>query len=166
MIDVTIDDVTVVAFGKQKKESVIGAITTVQPADLKISSSNLTTALAGRISGVISYQRSGEPGKDNAEFFIRGVTTFGYKKSPLILIDGIEARATSFNSIDVNIIERVEVVQGAAAASLYGAQGANGVIQIFSKKGKRGATQINVSSSYAVNELLNVRVHWTIVVFV
>lgn len=84
-----LEDVTVVAFAKQKKESVLASIETVKPEELRVPSSNLTTALAGRMSGIISYQRSGEPGQDNAEFFIRGVTTFGYKKDPLILIDGI-----------------------------------------------------------------------------
>ena len=72
-----LEEVTVVAFAKQKKESVVSAITTVKPAELKIPSSNLTTAFAGRVAGLISYQTSGEPGKDNANFFIRGITTFG-----------------------------------------------------------------------------------------
>ena len=85
-----LEEVTVVAFAKQKKESVIGSIQTVKPAELKTPSSNLTTSLAGRMAGVIAYQRSGEPGKDNANFFIRGVTTFGYKKDPLILLDNVE----------------------------------------------------------------------------
>ena len=83
-----LSEVTVVAFGKQKKESVIGSITTVKPGDLKIPSSNLTTALAGNMAGVIAYQRSGEPGRDNADFFVRGITTFGTNTNPLILIDG------------------------------------------------------------------------------
>lgn len=78
-----LDEVTVVAFGKQKKASVLSSITSVKPGELKVPSSNLTTALAGRIAGVIAYQRSGEPGRDNAEFFVRGVTTFGYKKRPV-----------------------------------------------------------------------------------
>ena len=85
-----LDEVTVVAFAKQKKESVIGSISTVKPSELKVPSSNLTTALAGRVAGLISYQRSGEPGQDNADFFIRGVTTFGYKADPLILIDELK----------------------------------------------------------------------------
>lgn len=89
-----LDEVVVVAFGTQRKESMISSIETIKPAELKVPSSNLTTALAGRMSGVIAYQRSGEPGKDNADFFIRGVTTFGYKKDPLILIDGIETTTT------------------------------------------------------------------------
>ena len=81
-----LDGVQVVAFGTQKKSSIVSAITTIKPSELKMPSSNLTASLAGRIAGLISYQRSAEPGKDNAEFFIRGVTTFGYAKSPLILI--------------------------------------------------------------------------------
>ena len=86
-----LDEVTVVAFAKQKKESVIASVSTIRPSELKVPSSNLTTALAGRLAGVIAYQRSGEPGQDNADFFVRGVTTFGTgKANPLILIDGIE----------------------------------------------------------------------------
>jgi len=73
-----LDEVTVVAFGKQKKESVIASVSTVQPSVLQVPSSNLTTAFAGRIAGLISYQRTGEPGQDNAQFFIRGVTSFGF----------------------------------------------------------------------------------------
>lgn len=72
-----LDEVTVVAFAKQKKESVVASITTVKPAELRVPSSNLTTALAGRVAGLISFQPSGEPGQDNANFFIRGITTFG-----------------------------------------------------------------------------------------
>lgn len=75
-----LDEVTVVAFAKQKKESVLASVSTVKPAELRTPTSNLTTALAGRIAGIISYQRSGEPGADDADFFVRGVTTFGYKK--------------------------------------------------------------------------------------
>jgi hypothetical protein len=73
--------VVVVAFGTQKKSDIVGSVTTISPANLKVPSSNLTSALAGRASGVIACQRSGEPGQDNADFFIRGVTTFGYKKT-------------------------------------------------------------------------------------
>ena len=89
-----LEEITVVGFGKQKKESVVASISTVKPSDLKVPSSNLTTALSGRLAGMISYQRSGEPGMDNADFFIRGVTTFGYKVDPLILIDNLEVTTT------------------------------------------------------------------------
>src|SRR5690606_18075458 len=86
-----LEEVTVVAFGTQKKESVVASITTVNTKDLLVPSSNLTASFAGKIPGLISYQTTGEPGRDNAQFFIRGVTTFGYKADPLILIDGFEA---------------------------------------------------------------------------
>src|SRR3546814_5088088 len=87
-----VDEVVVVAFGTQKKESVIASITTVNPSDLRVPSSNLTTSFAGRIAGMISYQRTGEPGQDNAQFFIRGVTTFGTGKvDPLVLIDNVRS---------------------------------------------------------------------------
>src|SRR5690606_15863788 len=89
-----LEEAVVVAFGKQKRTDLIGSVTSINPSELKVPSSNLTTALAGRMAGIIAYQRSGEPGADNAEFFIRGVTTFGYKKDPLILIDNIELTAT------------------------------------------------------------------------
>lgn len=79
-----LEDAVVVAFGKQKKESVIGSITTIDASTLKVPSSNLTTSLAGNVAGVIAYQRSGEPGQDNADFFVRGVTTFGANTSPCI----------------------------------------------------------------------------------
>ena len=81
-----LDEVTVVAFAKQRKESVIASVSTIKPSDLKVPSSNLTTSFAGRIAGLISYQRTGEPGQDNADFFIRGVTTFGKssRANPLI----------------------------------------------------------------------------------
>lgn len=139
-----LEEVSVVAFGKQKKESVIAAISTVRPADLKIPASNLTSALAGRIPGIISYQRSGEPGKDNAEFFVRGVTTFGYKKSPLILIDGIELSTTDLARLQPDDIASFSIMKDATATALYGARGANGVILVTTKEGKEGAASLNI----------------------
>lgn len=93
-----LDEVTVVAFAKQKKESVIASVSTVKPAELKVPSSNLTTALAGRVAGLIAYQRSGEPGSDDASFFVRGVTSFTYARGPLILIDGVEMSSSDFST--------------------------------------------------------------------
>jgi TonB-linked SusC/RagA family outer membrane protein len=140
-----IDEVVVVAFGKQKKESVVGSVTTVKPSELKVPSSNLTTALAGKISGIISYQRSGEPGQDNAEFFIRGVTTFGSgKKNPLILIDGVELSADDLSRLNTDDIASFSVMKDATATSLYGARGANGVILITTKGGVEGETKLSI----------------------
>ncbi|MDD2513426.1 MAG: SusC/RagA family TonB-linked outer membrane protein, partial [Proteiniphilum sp.] len=138
-----LDEVTVVAFATQKKESIIGSITTINPNELKVPSSNLTTAIAGRISGVISYQRSGEPGQDNADFFIRGVTSFGYKKDPLILIDGIESSSTDLARLQTDDIASFSIMKDATATSLYGSRAANGVILIKTKEGKEGKAKIS-----------------------
>src|SRR5699024_3957866 len=97
-----VDEVVVVGFGQQKKTEMVGAATSIKPSDLKIPSSNLTTALAGRAAGIIAYQRTGEPGEDNADFFIRGVTTFGYKVDPLILIDNVEVTTTDLARLQVD----------------------------------------------------------------
>lgn len=139
-----LDEVTVVAFGKQKKESVIGSITTIRPAELKMPSSNLSTALSGRVAGMISYQRTGEPGSDDASFFIRGVTSFGYSVDPLILIDGVETSKTDFARLNVDDIESFSIMKDATSTALYGARGANGVIVITTKEGEEGSVKLSV----------------------
>ncbi len=143
--DITnLEDVTIVAFAKQKKNSVMASITTIKPSELKVPSSNLTTALAGRMAGIISYQRSGEPGQDNAQFFIRGVTTFGYKSSPLILIDGIELTTEDLARLQTDDIASFSIMKDAAATALYGARGANGVIYVTTKEGVEGPARFSV----------------------
>src|SRR5690554_1161847 len=138
-----LDEVTIVAFGKQKKESVIGAITTVNPKDLKVPSSNLTTTLAGNMAGVIAYQRSGEPGQDNADFFVRGITTFGTNTNPLILIDGVELTSSDLARLRPDDIESFSILKDATATALYGARGANGVIMVTTKQGTVGPAKIS-----------------------
>lgn len=138
-----LDEVTVTAFATQKKESVVSSIETISPSELKVPSSNLTTALAGRLAGVISYQRSGEPGADNAQFFVRGVTTFGYASSPLILLDGFEVDANALARVDPDNIASFSVLKDATSAALYGSKGANGVIMVTTKKGQAGAPKIS-----------------------
>lgn len=138
-----LEEVTIVAFGKQKKESVIGAITTVNTKDLKVPSSNLTTALAGNMAGVIAYQRSGEPGQDNADFFVRGITTFGTNTNPLILIDGVELTSTDLARLRPDDIESFSILKDATATALYGARGANGVVLVTTKQGSVGPAKIS-----------------------
>ncbi|HEV8286473.1 MAG TPA: TonB-dependent receptor [Chitinophagaceae bacterium] len=140
----SMNDVVVVAYGKQKRREVVGSVTSITPSELKVPSSNLTTALAGRIAGVIAYQTTGEPGQDNAEFFIRGVTTFGYKKDPLILIDGIEYTANDLARIQPDDIASFSIMKDATASALYGARGANGVILVTTKEGRQGKAKINI----------------------
>jgi len=116
--------------------------------------SSIDQALIGKISGAQISTISGNPG-DPVNIVLRGINTVQGGTKPLIIVDGIEVRATDINSLDLSNIERIEVVKGAASATLYGAQGANGVIQIITKKGKQGATAINFSSSYAANSYIN-----------
>ena len=126
-----LEEVTVVAFAKQKKESVIASVSTINPSDLKVPSSNLTNAFSGRIAGMISYQRTGEPGEDNSDFFIRGVTTFGTGKSnPLILIDGVEMTTEELARLTTDDIASFSIMKDANATALYGARGANGVFLV------------------------------------
>ena len=140
----TLGETVVVAFGTQKKQEVVGAVTSINPGDLKVPSSNLTTALAGKLAGVIAYQRTGEPGADNADFFIRGVTTFGYKKDPLILVDGIELSSRDLARMQVDDIASFSILKDATATALYGARGANGVILITTKEGKEGKATVSI----------------------
>lgn len=138
-----LEGVTVVAFGKQKKESVISSIETVNVKDLRVPSSNLTTAFAGRIAGVISYQTSGEPGQDNANFFIRGITSFGTGKvDPLILIDNVEMSSNDLSRLHPDDIQSFSILKDATATALYGARGANGVVLVTTKEGREGKTQV------------------------
>ena len=141
----SLEEVTVVAFGRQKKESVISSISTVNTRELRVPSSNLTTALAGRIAGVISYQTSGEPGQDNADFFIRGITTFGAGKvDPLILIDNVEMSKDDLSRLHPDDIQSFSILKDATATALYGARGANGVILITTKEGKEGKVKVSL----------------------
>ena len=152
-----LDDVVVVAFGTQKRSDMVGAVTSVKPGDLKVPSSNLTTALAGRVAGMIAFQRSGEPGMDNADFFIRGVTTFGYKKDPLILIDGVEMTTNDMARLNPDDIASFSIMKDATATSLYGSRAANGVILVTTKEGTEGKAKISFrfenSMSQATREI-------------
>jgi TonB-linked SusC/RagA family outer membrane protein len=139
----SLEGFTVVAFGKQKKSSVIASVESVKMSDLKQPASNLTGALAGKIPGIISYQTSGEPGADNAQFFVRGVTTFGYKTEPLILIDGFEATTDDLARLQPDDVSSFSILKDASATALYGARGANGIILVITKSGQQGSVKVN-----------------------
>lgn len=115
---------------------------------------SIDQALVGKIPGAMISSTSGNPG-DPVNIMLRGINTLNGGTKPLIMVDGIQVSGTDINSLDLSNIERVEVVQGAASASLYGAQGANGVIQVFTKKGKRGAPVITYSGSAGINQYIN-----------
>jgi len=147
--------VTGVGAATSKKRLGVAVENVTLSNQVKVATGDVGQQLVGQIAGAQIQSTNGSPGRP-LQILLRGINTVQGGTSPMILIDGIEARATSLNSIDVNIIERVEVVQGAAAASLYGAQGANGVIQLFTKKGKQGKMNIEFSTSTTTNSLLNI----------
>ncbi|GGA96338.1 TonB-dependent receptor [Mucilaginibacter rubeus] len=147
------DEVVVTAYGKkERKEAIVGSVTTIKPAELKIPASNLTTALAGQAAGIIAFQGTGQPGQDNAQFFIRGVTTFGYKVDPLILIDNIELTTNDLARLQVDDIASFSILKDASATALYGARGANGVILVATKQGKIGKPQISFRAENSVSQ--------------
>lgn len=131
-----LEDVVVVGFGVQKKESLVGAVQSVKPSDLQTSSSNLSTSFSGKIAGVIAVQKSGEPGTDGASFWIRGISTFGSGQSPLLILDGVEITNQMLNNIPPETIESFSVLKDATATALYGSRGANGVMIITTKSGR------------------------------
>ena len=131
-----LEDVVVVGFGVQKKESLVGAVQSVKPSDLQTSSSNLSTSFSGKIAGVIAVQKTGEPGADGANFWIRGISTFGSGQSPLLILDGVEITNQMLNNIPPETIESFSVLKDATATALYGSRGANGVMIITTKNGR------------------------------
>ena len=139
-----LQEAVVVAFGKQSKESVVSSITTVNTKDLKVPSSNLTTALAGKMAGLISYQTTGAPGEEDAQFFVRSVTSFGSGlTSPLILIDNIEMTSKDLSRLNPDDIASFSILKDASATALYGARGANGVVLVTTKEGEKGEVKVS-----------------------
>lgn len=120
-----------------------------------IPNASIDQALVGKIAGAQIMSASGNPGAP-VSIQLRGVNTLSGGTQPLIMVDGVEMRSTSLNSLDLNNVDRIEVVQGASAATIYGAQGANGVIQIFTKKGKLGPMRIDASARTSVDQVLNI----------
>ena len=142
-----LEAVTVVAYGKQRKESIIGAINTIDAGELEVASGSLSSNLAGKLAGIVVMQRTGEPGS-SAEFWIRGQSTFGAKTTPLVLVDGIEA---SLAQVNPNDIESVSVLKDASACSIYGAKASAGVVLITTKSGKAGTLKVNYNGRYGVS---------------
>lgn len=151
----SLGDVVIIGFGgTQKKASMVSSITTVDVKSLKGPTGNLTNTLAGRIPGVISFQRSGEPGlgTDNSAFYIRGLSTFGTgKQDPLILIDGVESSPTDLARLQPDDISDFSVLKDAAAASVYGARGANGVVLVNTRSGKEGVAKFSFRAENRVS---------------
>ena len=145
-----LDEVVVTGMGNRKKITVTGAVTNVNVDDMKhFSTSNLSNALAGNVPGVLAMQTSGQPGKNKSEFWIRGISTFGAKKSAYILVDGFERE--NIDDLNIEDIETFTVLKDASATAIYGSKGANGVVLITTKHGKEGKINVNAKFETAYN---------------
>lgn len=147
-----LQDVVVVGYGTQKKESVVGAISSVKGESLVGSGlTNITGAMAGKLSGVVTIQTSGQPGQNDAEILIRGVSSWG-GSSPLVLVDGVER---DFASLDPNEVSNISVLKDASATAVFGAKGANGVIIVTTKNGTEGKPKMSVSVNAGLSNPIN-----------
>lgn len=143
-----VEEVVIVGFGRQKKETVVGAISTIKSTELLQSpQANISNALVGRLPGLFAVQNSGEPGNDQSTLRIRGIGTFTGSNDPLVMVDGIQT--ANYNNIDPNEIETISILKDASATAVYGVRGANGVILITTKRGKSGKPQISLTTSAA-----------------
>ena len=146
------DEVVIVGYGTQRKASVIGSISSVSTESLRLPTAQLSTSLAGQVAGVLSVQRSGEPG-EHSDFWIRGISTMHDESSkPLVLVDGIER---SLDLVDAEDIQSFSVLKDATATAVYGVRGANGVLLITTRKGEEGAPKVSVRSEYGVVQPTN-----------
>lgn len=139
-----LDEVVVTAMGSQRKVSVTGAVTTIEVKSLQTPASSVSNMLGGRVPGIISVTRSGEPGNDFSEFWVRGISTFGASQSALVLIDGVEG---NLNDLDPEDIESFSILKDASATAVYGVRGANGVVIVTTKRGKAGEMKINFKAN-------------------
>ena len=146
---VSLDDVVVIGYGQQKKESVVSSLNTISAKELSMPTRSLSNNIAGQIAGVLAVQRTGEPGKDNSEFWIRGISSFAGGTSPLVLVDGVPR---NMNDITADEIESFTVLKDASATAVYGAEGANGVVLITSKRGTSQKPTLNVRAEFGVSQ--------------
>lgn len=144
---VSLDDVVVIGYGQQKKESVVSSVNSISSDELQMPGRSLSSNIAGQIAGVLAVQRSGEPGKDGSSFWIRGVSSFAGGTNPLVLVDGIPR---SMDDITPDEIESFTVLKDAAATAVYGAEGANGVVLITSKRGKSEKPRLDVRAEFSM----------------
>lgn len=146
--DNVIDEVVVTGTGTQKKITLTGAVTTVDPELLRTPTASLSNSFAGVVPGVFARQTTGNPGDNVSEFWIRGISTFGAGSSALVLVDGFER---DLNDINVEDIETFTVLKDASTTAIYGSRGANGVVLITTKRGRDGKTRINGKVEYSYN---------------
>ncbi|WP_277121368.1 TonB-dependent receptor [Bacteroides ndongoniae] len=143
-----LDEVVVVGHATQRKISVVGAVTNVEVKDLNVPATSVSNMLGARVPGIIAVTRSGEPGKDFSEFWIRGISTFGASSGALVLIDGVEG---DLNLVDPEDIESFSILKDASATAVYGTRGANGVVLVTTKKGVAGKLKVNVKANVGLS---------------
>lgn len=148
---IALQETVVVGYGTQKKGSLIGAVERVEPQQLKLPTRTISTSLAGRLAGIVSVQRGGEPGYDAADFWIRGINTFTGSTRPLVLVDGVER---DLDNVDPEEIADFTILKDATATAVYGVRGANGVVLITTKKGSVGKPKINFRTEVNVSDPL------------
>lgn len=149
-----LEEISVVGYSTQRKVSVVGSITSLEPSSLKVGGvTSISNNLAGRVAGLIGVQKSGEPGNDVSEFWIRGISTFGANSSALVLIDGIDRGSNSLNELAPEDIESFSILKDATATAVYGARGANGVVLINTKRGLEGKVSINANVKTTIETL-------------
>ena len=150
----TLTDVVVVGYGTQRRANVTGAISTIKTKELVQSPvADLSNALQGRVPGIITKQSSGEPGRDGANIYIRGNSTFGATMEPLFVVDGIVRSFRDFSQLDANEVESVSFLKDASSAAIFGVRGANGVVLVTTKRGKTGKIATNYSFNYGLQEV-------------
>ncbi|RHJ94224.1 SusC/RagA family TonB-linked outer membrane protein [Parabacteroides bouchesdurhonensis] len=148
-----LDEAVVVGMGKQRKASVIGSIAAAPVENLRIPQRSLTSALSGRIAGAVVVQRSGEPGQDNADFWVRGISSFGANQKPLVLVDGVER---DMSDLSIEEVESISILKDASATAVYGVRAANGVVLVTTRKGVAQKPTVEVKLEYGMSDLPNV----------
>jgi TonB-linked SusC/RagA family outer membrane protein len=140
-----LDDVIVTATGTERRVSVTGAVASVSMKDINVPVNNLSNALAGNVPGLMAMQRSGQPGENTSEFWVRGISTFGGSSAAMVMVDGFER---SLDELNIEDIESFSVLKDASATAIYGSRGANGVILITTKRGVEGKVNVNAKAEY------------------
>jgi TonB-linked SusC/RagA family outer membrane protein len=150
-----LEDVVVVGYGRQKRITSTGAVSSIKGEEIRtVPTASVQNALVGRLPGFFSQQRSGQPGGDAADFFIRGVNSLNGDNKPLIIVDDIEYDYTQLSQINANEIESISILKDAATTSIYGLKGANGVLVVTTSRGRIGKPRINVTTEAGVNKVI------------
>ncbi|MCT1523021.1 SusC/RagA family TonB-linked outer membrane protein [Sphingobacterium hotanense] len=151
--DNALEEVMVVAYGTQKKGTMVGSVAQIKGDELKRTpTQNITNTLAGRLPGLTAVQQSGRPGADGSSLYVRGIGTYGSNRSPLVIIDDVERPSSTLAYLDPNEIESISVLKDAVATAAYGVQAANGIIIVKTKSGKESPAKVSYDFSYSIGQ--------------